>query len=227
MAKGSGMIAPNMATMLAVITTDAPLTSAACHAALRSAVATTFNRVTVDTDTSTNDMAVLMASGAAEGSPIEPDGAAFGAVCGAVHAVCESLARMIARDGEGATKLITVTVRGAASDADADLAAFAIAGSPLVKTAVFGRDANWGRVAMAIGKSGCRLDPDAFNITFAGIEVCCAGTAVGFDEAAALEALSAVDVDIDVDLHLATGAATVWTCDLTYDYVRINGEYRS
>jgi glutamate N-acetyltransferase/amino-acid N-acetyltransferase len=134
---------------------------------------------------------------------------------------------MIARDGEGATKLITVTVHGAASDADADLAAFAVAGSPLVKTAVFGRDANWGRVAMAIGKSGCQLDPDAFDITFAGIEVCRAGTAVGFDEAAALKALSAVDVDIDVDLHLAAGAATVWTCDLTYDYVRINGEYRS
>jgi glutamate N-acetyltransferase/amino-acid N-acetyltransferase len=227
MAKGSGMIAPNMATMLAVITTDAPLTSAACNVALRSAVGTTFNRVTVDTDTSTNDMAVLMASGAAGGPPIEPDGAAFGAVCGAVHAVCESLARMVARDGEGATKLITVTVRGAASDADAELAAFAIAGSPLVKTAVFGRDANWGRVAMAIGKSGCQLDAGAFDITFAGIEVCRGGAAVSFDEDAALVALSAVDVAVDVDLHIGAGVVTVWTCDLTYDYVRINGEYRS
>lgn len=227
MAKGSGMIAPNMATMLAVITTDAPLTSAACDAALRAAVATTFNRVTVDTDTSTNDMVVLMASGAAGGAAIDVPSTALPSLSAAIHDVCESLARMIARDGEGATKLITVTVRGAANDADAELAAFAVAGSPLVKTAVFGRDANWGRVAMAIGKSGCALDPDAFDITFAGIEVCREGAAVPFDESAALEALSAVDVGIDVDLHLGDGAATVWTCDLTYDYVRINGEYRS
>jgi glutamate N-acetyltransferase/amino-acid N-acetyltransferase len=227
MAKGSGMIAPNMATMLAVITTDAPLTAEACAAALRSAVATTFNRVTVDTDTSTNDMAVLLASGAVGGEPIGPSDSAFEAVSAAIQAVCETLARMIARDGEGATKLITVRVVGAATDADAEAAAFAIAGSPLVKTAVFGRDANWGRVAMAIGKSGCALDPGAFDITFAGIEVCRRGAALGFDEDAALEALSAADIDIDVDLHLGEGAATVWTCDLTYDYVRINGEYRS
>jgi glutamate N-acetyltransferase/amino-acid N-acetyltransferase len=227
MAKGSGMIAPNMATMLAVITTDAPLTSAACDAALRAAVGTTFNRITVDTDTSTNDMVVMMASGAAGGPPIGSKDPAFDVVSAAVHAVCETLARMIARDGEGATKLITVTVRGAETDADADLAAFAIAGSPLFKTAIFGRDANWGRVAMAIGKSGCQLDPDAFDITFAGIEVCRAGAAVAFDEDAALEALGAVDVVVDVDLHLGGGISTVWTCDLTYDYVRINGEYRS
>ena len=227
MTKGSGMIAPNMATMIAVITTDAPLTSEACDAALRAAVGTTFNRVTVDTDTSTNDMALLMASGAAGGAPIDAESSAFAPVSAAVHAVCEALARMIARDGEGASKLITVTVSGAATGHDAELAAFAIAGSPLVKTAVFGRDANWGRVAMAIGKSGCGLDPEAFDISFAGIEVCRAGAALGFDEGAALEALGAPDVAIDVDLHLGLGTATVWTCDLTYDYVRINGEYRS
>jgi glutamate N-acetyltransferase/amino-acid N-acetyltransferase len=227
MAKGSGMIAPNMATMLAVITIDAPLTSGACDAALRTSVGTTFNRVTVDTDTSTNDMAVLLASGAAGGAPIGSRDAAFEVISAAVHAVCETLSRMIARDGEGATKLITVKVAGAATDADAELAAFAVAGSPLVKTAVFGRDANWGRVAMAIGKSGCALDSETFDITFAGVEVCRAGAALGFDEDAALEALSATDVDIEVDLHLGDGAATVWTCDLTYDYVRINGEYRS
>ena len=227
MTKGSGMIAPNMATMIAVITTDAPLTSEACDAALRAAVGTTFNRVTVDTDTSTNDMALLMASGAIGGASIDAESPAFAPVLAAVHAVCEELARMIARDGEGASKLITVTVLGAASDTDAELAAFAIAGSPLVKTAIFGRDANWGRVAMAIGKSGCELDPEAFDITFAGIDVCRAGAAVAFDEDAALEALSAPDVAIDVDLHLGDASATVWTCDLTYDYVRINGEYRS
>ena len=227
MAKGSGMIAPDMATMLSVITTDAPLTSEACDAALRSAIATTFNRVTVDTDTSTNDMVVLMASGDEGGAPIGPSGAEFEAVAAGVHAVCENLARAIARDGEGATKLVTVTVRGAASDSDSEAAAFAIAGSPLVKTAIFGRDANWGRVAMAIGKSGCALNPDAFDITFAGVPVCRGGAALGFDEAVALEALSASEVTIGVDLHVGSAEATVWTCDLTYDYVRINGEYRS
>jgi glutamate N-acetyltransferase / amino-acid N-acetyltransferase len=226
-AKGSGMIQPNMATMLSVITTDAPLTSGACDAALRSAVNATFNRVTVDSDTSTNDTCILLASGAAGGDQIVPEDARYAVVAAAVRAVAEALARMIARDGEGATKLITVTVRGAASEPDAELAAFAVANSPLVKTAVFGRDANWGRVAMAIGKSGCELDSDAFDITFAGIRVCSAGAAIGFDEDAAFEALGETDIDIDVDLHLGAAEARVWTCDLTYDYVRINGEYRS
>ena len=227
MAKGSGMIAPNMATMLAVITTDAPLTSEACHAALRSAVGSTFNRVTVDSDMSTNDMAVLMASGEAGGEAISVGDAAFVPVVAAIHAVAEELARMIARDGEGASKLITVTVCGAVCESDAELAAFAIANSPLVKTAIFGRDANWGRVAMAIGKSGAQVDPQAFDITLAGIAVCSAGAALDFDEAAALGALSESEVEIAVDLHVGDRQATVWTCDLTYDYVRINGEYRS
>jgi glutamate N-acetyltransferase/amino-acid N-acetyltransferase len=227
MAKGSGMIQPNMATMLSVITTDAPLDAASCDGALRAAVNATFNRVTVDSDTSTNDTCVLMASGAAGGEPIAPGDTRYPAVAAAVRAVAEALARMIARDGEGATKLITVTVRGAASEGNAELAAFAIANSPLVKTAIFGRDANWGRVAMAIGKSGCELDPAAFDITFAGIPVCVAGAAIGFDEDAAFAALAETDVDVDVDLHLGVAEATVWTCDLTYDYVRINGEYRS
>jgi glutamate N-acetyltransferase/amino-acid N-acetyltransferase len=227
MAKGSGMIQPNMATMLAMITTDAPLTAEACDASLRAAVNVTFNRVTVDSDTSTNDTCILLASGAAGGAAIDVSSPAYAAAAAAIRAVAESLARMIARDGEGATKLIIVRVLGAASDTDAELAAFAIANSPLVKTAIFGRDANWGRVAMAIGKSGCELDQSAFDITFAGIPVCVAGAALGFDEDAAFEALGATDVDIEVDLNLGDGSATVWTCDLTYDYVRINGEYRS
>jgi glutamate N-acetyltransferase / amino-acid N-acetyltransferase len=227
MAKGSGMIQPNMATMLAVITTDAPLDGEACDEALRAAVDVTFNRVTIDSDTSTNDTCILMASGGAGGDPISPSDPRFAAVAWTVRAVAEGLARMIARDGEGATKLITVTVSGAATDADAELAAFAVANSPLVKTAVFGKDANWGRVAMAIGKSGCELDPLAFDITFAGIPVCRAGAALGFDEDAALGALGEPDVSIDVDLHVGGAEATVWTCDLTCDYVRINGEYRS
>lgn len=227
MAKGSGMIHPNMATMLAVVTTDAPLTTSACDTALRSAVDRTFNRITVDSDTSTNDMCLLMASGAAGGAAIDTTDDEYQPVARAIHHVCESLARMIVRDGEGATKFVAITVRGAADDHDAELAAFSIADSPLCKTAIFGGDANWGRVAMAIGKSGARVDPDAFDIVFAGIPTCAAGVALPFDEEAAATALALPEVDIQVDLNLGQGAATVWTCDLSYEYVRINGDYRS
>lgn len=227
MAKGSGMIKPDMATMLAVLTTDAPLTSEACDAALRSAVATTLNRVTVDGDTSTNDTVVLMASGAAGGSPIGSEGPVFDKVAEAVRVVCSELARMIARDGEGATKLVTVTVSGADSDADAEAAAFSIADSPLVKTALFGNDANWGRVAMAVGKSGAVMDANRLAIRFAGIEVCREGTAVPFDEDEAFAALDVPEVEVEVDLGVGDRSATVLTCDLSYEYVRINGEYRS
>jgi glutamate N-acetyltransferase/amino-acid N-acetyltransferase len=227
MAKGSGMIAPDMATMLGVVTTDAPLTSRACDAALRSATADTFNRVTVDSDTSTNDTVVLLASGAAGGAPIEVDDERFARVAEAIRVVCAELARMLARDGEGATKLVTVTVEGAVDEADALCAARSVADSPLVKTALFGRDANWGRVAMAVGKSGAALEPERLGITFAGIEVCRNGTALPFDEEAALEALSDDEVDIVVDLGVGDSSASILTCDLTYEYVRINGEYRS
>jgi glutamate N-acetyltransferase/amino-acid N-acetyltransferase len=134
---------------------------------------------------------------------------------------------MIVRDGEGATKFVEVTVRGAASERDAALAAFAIANSPLCKTAIFGGDANWGRVAMAIGKSGAVVDPGAFDVVFAGIPTCIAGTAIAFDEDAAAKALGRSDVDVLVDLHVGEASATVWTCDLSYEYVRINGEYRN
>ncbi|MDO8950744.1 MAG: bifunctional glutamate N-acetyltransferase/amino-acid acetyltransferase ArgJ [Actinomycetota bacterium] len=227
MAKGSGMIQPNMATMLAFVTTDAPLSSAACDAALRTAVARTFNRITVDSDTSTNDMCTLMASGVAGGELIEAGDARYAPVAAAVEHVCGELARMVVRDGEGATKLITVTVRGAASESDAEAAAFAIANSPLVKTAIFGADANWGRVAMAIGKSSAIVDPARVRIHFAGILTCDGGTAVPFSEEAAAVALAADNVEIAVDLGLGDGEATVWTCDLSYEYVKINGEYRS
>jgi len=227
MAKGSGMIAPNMATMIAVLTTDAALTSEACDAALRLAVSQSFNRVTVDSDTSTNDTAVLLASGAAGGDPITPDSDEFALVAEAIAAVSGELARMIARDGEGATKLVTVTIAGAATVQDAEKAAFAVANSPLVKTALFGGDANWGRVAGAVGRSGADVNPDTLDIDFAGITVCRAGTATGFDEDEAAAALSGTEVEISVDLNLGDGTATVWTCDLSYDYVRINGDYRS
>jgi len=227
MAKGSGMIAPNMATMIAVITTDAPLSSEAVDRALRDSVATTFNRVTVDSDTSTNDTALLMASGAAGGEMIEPGTDAYDRVFDAVHTVAGELARMIARDGEGATKLVTVAVSGAESESDAEKVAFAVANSPLVKTALFGGDANWGRVAGAVGRAGARMDPDALDIDFAGIRVCRDGCAVGFDEDEAAAALSGTEVEIAVNLNLGDGCAVVWTCDLSYDYVRINGDYRS
>jgi glutamate N-acetyltransferase/amino-acid N-acetyltransferase len=227
MAKGSGMIQPNMATMLAFVTTDAPLSTASCNAALRSAVARTFNRITVDSDTSTNDMCVLMASGSAGGDTIDPGDQGFAIVASAIEHVCGELARMIVRDGEGATKLIAITVTGAVSESDAEAVAFAIANSPLVKTAIFGADANWGRVAMAIGKSSAEVDPGRVRITFAGILTCEGGTAVPFSEEDAAVALAESDVEIAVDLGLGSSEATVWTCDLSYEYVRINGEYRS
>ncbi len=227
MAKGSGMIAPHMATLLSVVTTDARLEPEACVFALRAACATTFNRVSVDSDTSTNDTLVLMASGAAGGESIGVHSSAYPRVAEAVRVVCAELARMIARDGEGATKLVSVTVSGALSERDAELAAFAVADSPLVKTALFGNDANWGRVAMAVGKSGAEVNPALLGIVFAGIEVCREGGAVPFDEDEAYAALDSDEVAIDVSLGLGSAEATVLTCDLSYEYVRINGEYRS
>jgi glutamate N-acetyltransferase/amino-acid N-acetyltransferase len=227
MAKGSGMIQPNMATMLAFVTTDAPLTPDACAQALRAATKRTFNMITVDGDTSTNDMCFLLASGEAGGSDIEPGGGAYAAVAEAVETVCGELARMVVRDGEGASKLISVRVRGAASEDDAVTAAFSVANSPLFKAAVFGGDANWGRVAQSVGKSDAALDADRLRIVFAGILTCENGTAVPFDEEAAAQALKQDEVDVEVDLGVGDAAATVWTCDLTYEYVRINADYRS
>lgn len=226
-AKGSGMIQPNMATMLAFLTTDAPLSSAACDSLLRDAVAKSFNRITVDSDTSTNDTCVLMASGAEGGGMLGVGSAAYGAVASAIAEVAIALAKMVVRDGEGATKFVTVNVGGAASEDDAELAAFAIANSPLFKTALFGEDANWGRVAMAVGKSGAVLDAARLTIIFAGILTCENGTAVIFDEAEAARALAASEIDVDVDLGVGDASATVWTCDLSHGYVKINGEYRS
>lgn len=227
MAKGSGMIQPNMATMLAFLTTDAPLDSSACEALLKAAVARSFNRITVDSDTSTNDACILMASGAEGGPVLQAGSEAYAAVAAAIREASTALAQMVVRDGEGATKFVTVTVRGALNEADAQAAAFAIANSPLVKTALFGEDANWGRVAGAVGKSPARVDPTRLEIVFAGITTCRDGTAVPFDETEAARALSASEIEVIADLHLGDAEATVWTCDLTYDYVRINGEYRS
>jgi glutamate N-acetyltransferase/amino-acid N-acetyltransferase len=227
MAKGSGMIHPNMATMLCFITTDAPLTESACTTALSTAASSTFNRITVDGDTSTNDTCALMASGAVGGEAIGPDHPHFGPVLAALRQVCADLARMIVRDGEGATKTVDVTVRGALSQEDAEAAARAVALSPLVKTALFGGDANWGRVAMAVGNSRVMIDPARLEIVFAGITTCKDGTAVAFSEEEASAALSRDDIDVVVDLHLGGGEATILTCDLSYEYIRINGDYRT
>jgi glutamate N-acetyltransferase / amino-acid N-acetyltransferase len=227
MAKGSGMIRPDMATMLAFVTTDAPLTAEACAAALARASETSLNRITVDGETSTNDCCLLMANGAVGGEEIGPDSAAFAQLADAVAVVCGELARMIVRDGEGATKLIAVTVAGAVSDADAATAAMSVASSALFKCAMFGGDANWGRVASAAGASKAKVDPDLIEVRFGDIVTCLGGTAVAFDEDAAAALLALEEVEVTVDLHLGGGAATVWTCDLTYDYVRINADYRS
>ena len=180
MSKGSGMIMPNMATMIAVLTTDAPVSAPALHRALVHAVNRSFNKVTVDSDTSTNDSCFLFASGAAApagASAFDPDGPAFARFQAALVEVCETLARMMAADGEGATRLVTVHVTGAANDTDADLAARAVANSPLVKTAVCGRDANWGRIAAAIGKSGAVFRQEDASIDIMGLPVCRGGLA--------------------------------------------------
>ena len=172
--KGSGMIMPNMATMIALITTDAPVRPETLHGLLRSAVGQTFNRVTVDSDTSTNDTCIMFASGAAAPmlDPIDEGSDAYQELERAIYVVCEALARGIAADGEGSTKLVTVTVSGAATPQDADTAARAVANSPLVKTAVAGHDCNWGRVAMALGKCGATFDQEDVDIDIMGIPVC-------------------------------------------------------
>ncbi len=247
MCKGSGMIQPNMATMLAVLTTDAPVSAEAAAVALKQAVDASFNKITVDSDTSTNDSVFLLASGAASVAPIEApahDGGvngasaapadadaapadAFATFARALRFVCEDLARQIAADGEGATKLVTVTVRGAENDADAELAARAIANSPLVKTAIAGRDCNWGRIAAAAGKSGAAFAQENCDIDIMGMPVCRAGLAQPFSEDEAAARFERDEIAIDVNLHAGGGHARVWTCDLTHEYIHINADYRS
>jgi glutamate N-acetyltransferase / amino-acid N-acetyltransferase len=228
MAKGAGMIHPNMATLLAVVTTDAAVSPAALDAALRYAVELSFNSISIDGDTSTNDTLLVLANGAAGNAPIEsldtPDGEAFR---DALTALCVELAHAVVRDGEGATRFVTITVRGAASDADAKLAAMTIAKSPLVKTALYGADPNWGRVLCAIGYSGAEVDPARVVLLFGGMRVLEGGLPLPFDERAASDLLNVPEVSIDADLGLGEGRATVWTCDFSEHYVKINAEYRT
>ncbi|MBB3114236.1 glutamate N-acetyltransferase/amino-acid N-acetyltransferase [Paenibacillus phyllosphaerae] len=225
--KGSGMIHPNMATMLGFVTTDAAIGSEALQGALRQVTDLTFNMITVDGDTSTNDMLVAMASGLAgnnELSPAHPDWAAF---VEGLRYVCEVLAKAIARDGEGATKLVEVQVRGAVSDEAAQAIAKTVIGSSLVKSAVFGADANWGRIIAAVGRAGQPVNPETVDIRLGDIVTLAQSRPVVFDEEVALEYLKGDTVVIHVDLNMDNGAATAWGCDLTYDYVRINAAYRT
>ena len=229
MCKGSGMIMPNMATMIAVVTTDAPVAPETLHDILSGSVRETFNKVTVDSDTSTNDTCIMLASGAAAPGlpPIAEGGEAYDELLGAVREVCETLARDIASDGEGASKLVTVTVAGAASEDDADVAARAVANSPLVKTCIAGHDCNWGRVAAALGKCGATFEQGNVDIDMMGIPVCRDGLTVAFDEQEALRRFEEPEIVIWADLGAGGHSTTVWTCDLTHDYVSINGDYRS
>lgn len=226
-AKGSGMIRPDMATMLCFLTTDAAVERQYLHASLRRAVDASFNMITVDGETSTNDMVAIMAGGGAGGTSIEVGGDHAAVFEQALQFVCSELAKMIARDGEGATKLIEVRVTGAASAADAKLASHAIGNSPLVKTALFAGDPNWGRIASALGASGAMLDPEKVAISFGDIVVAKRGAAAGFDEQEAATYLRGDEIVVSVDLGVGSAAATVYGCDLSYDYVKINAEYRT
>lgn len=223
-AKGSGMIHPNMATMLAYMTCDAPVDPAIIRPLLRDAVDRSFNMLSIDGDTSPNDMVVLLANGAAGGEPIGPGHAALPLLQAAVTHVAVSLARQLARDGEGAGKLLVVRVDGAASVEDARHAARTIVLSPLVKTAVYGNDPNWGRVLVALGYSGARVRERDVSLSIQGVEVF-RGAALAFDEAALSAALGQEEVRIDLHLGVGDASATAYGCDLTPDYVRINSEY--
>lgn len=227
--KGAGMIKPNMATMLAFLATDAPVPPAALQAALAEAVRHSFNRITVDGDTSTNDACVLVATGAAGGKPLTSAGESMSVFVEALQAVCLDLAQAIVRDGEGASKLITVAVSEGASEAECERVAYAIAESPLVKTAFFASDPNWGRILAAIGRAGID-DLDVAKVRLFLDDLLLAergGRVSDYREDEAAARMAAEEVTIKVQLGRGSAAATVWTCDLSYDYVRINADYRT
>ena len=232
MAKGAGMIAPDMATMLSFIFTDAPIAPAALQALLKSGVEDTFNAVTIDGDTSTSDTLLAFATGAAAAHGAPKIGRAsdprLNAFVKAFNQVLANLAEQVARDGEGARKLVEITVEGAKTKASARTIAMSIANSPLVKTAIAGEDANWGRVVMAVGKAGEPADRDKLSISFNGIRVAKSGARdPDYDEAQVSEAMKAPEISIKVSLGLGKGRDRVLTCDLTKEYVAINGDYRS
>ncbi|WP_304683654.1 bifunctional glutamate N-acetyltransferase/amino-acid acetyltransferase ArgJ [Ileibacterium valens] len=229
--KGSGMIHPNMGTMLAFITTDAAISSEMLQKALKANVRTTFNRISVDGDTSTNDMVIVLANGQAENEEIISEGKEYKQFFFALHQVMECLAVQIAADGEGASRLITCTVSGANTEDQAETLARSVVSSSLTKAAMFGRDANWGRVICAMGYSGADFDPDHVDIAFGSakgeIVLCKDGRETKADDDVAYEILGEDAIDILITLHEGNESATCWGCDLTYDYVTINKDYRT
>jgi glutamate N-acetyltransferase/amino-acid N-acetyltransferase len=227
--KGSGMIAPDMATMLGYIFTDAAVDPAFLQEMLSAASAQSFNCITVDSDTSTSDTVLVCATGHAGNAPLTGwNDAGADAFAAALQALCLELAQLVVRDGEGASKFISVSVQGAVSDTSARAIGLAIANSPLVKTAIAGEDANWGRIVMAVGKAGQPADRDRLSIAFGDIWVARDGLPFpGYNEAPVAVHLQEQDIRITVDLGMGSGRATVWTCDLTHGYISINADYRS
>ena len=230
-AKGSGMIHPNMATMLVWVTSDVDITPKMLQKAVSEDVKTSFNMVSVDGDTSTNDTFAVLANGLAGNKVIDSEGKDFDVFCAALHAVTVKLCRMIAKDGEGATKLVTCLLTGAADDQTARTVAKSVICSSLTKAAMFGADANWGRVLCAIGYSGARVDVERVDVSFrskAGrVDVCKNGAGIPFSEEEAKKVLLEDEIDILVELNSGDSSAEAWGCDLTYDYVKINGDYRT
>ena len=230
-AKGSGMIHPNMATMLVFVTTDAAVSPELLQKAVSTDVQTSFNMVSVDGDTSTNDMLCILANGQAGNAPVTAEDGDYAAFCEALSAVTQALCRMIAKDGEGATKLLTCHATGAADVQTARTVAKSVICSSLLKAAMFGADTNWGRVLCAIGYSGADVDVTKIGVRFASaageVEVCKDGAGVPFSEALAKEILVRDEIVIEVSLGMGAAEATAWGCDLTYDYVKINGDYRT
>jgi glutamate N-acetyltransferase / amino-acid N-acetyltransferase len=227
-AKGSGMIEPNMATMLAFIATDAAIAPGLLDRALRASVERTFNSITVDGDTSTNDTVAVLANGQSEAPEIKSASSAdYKSFRAALDKVCKSLALAIVEDGEGAQRTIEIEVRGAASERSARRIAKTIANSPLVKTAFAGADPNWGRILAAAGRSGVRFDPRRANISIAGVAVCRGGSEHPFDERDVHQKMLAKHVPVRLDLHSGSASARVWTCDFSVEYVHINSSYRT
>ena len=232
-AKGAGMISPKMATLLGIVCTDAPVHPEALKSALKSSVDSSFNAITIDGDMSTNDTILALANGAAGGSEITSTSPEFATLRTALAEVCSDLAQLVVRDGEGATKFITIDVNGASSPESAYKIAKSVANSPLVKTAMFGKDANWGRILCAIGYAGEQVDPAKTSVTFVPtdgsvpLKLLVNGEPQQVDEERAAEILNLPDLHIQVELAIGEGSSRVWTCDFSHEYVSINGDYRS
>lgn len=227
MVKGAGMVAPRMATVFGFFMTDAAIEPALLQTIFRRVMDHSLNRVTVDGDTSTNDTACILASGGSKINRIEADGPAACQFEAGLTALAQRLARKLARDGEGANHLITVRVKGTQEEAEAETIALAIANSPLVKTAIFGRDPNWGRIAMAAGRAGVPFEQERVDIFLNGIAVARAGMREPFDEAQLHDELGQDEITIEVNLNSGNAEAEAWTCDFSYDYVKINAEYHT